>query len=272
MRYIDLSRIGPTTPDVVAWKKNADVHLSNISKLTSHNDRKKYFENNNFWSQFKPILLKIYGSKCWYSECSLDGSFGDVDHFRPKNKSTTLNGTTILRDGYWWLAYDYNNYRLSCEKCNRSYNGGGKNDCFPLKRGSMPASYPNDTDDNILLDPCNQNDYYLIDSDENGDIIAMSSDLYDVLRVETSKKVYNLKEFKEGRKKARLESKKAIEIFEIFYQDNNADGIQKSFEQIKLIIDPQTPYSSFAVKYIYRKISGKPYEKTIIKLIESVFK
>ena len=58
-------------------------------------------------------------------------------------------------------------------------------------------------------------------------------------------------------------------MFEIFYQDNNADGIQKSLEQIKLKIDPKTPYSSFAVKYIYRKISGKPYEAIIKKLLES---
>lgn len=269
MRYIDLSKINPNSPEVIAWKKKAVVHLGNISTLSSHKDRKDYFSKNSFWSDFKPILLNIYGSKCWYSECSLDGSYGDVDHFRPKNKSTALNGTTILPDGYWWLAYDYNNYRLSCEKCNRCYNGGGKNDCFPLKQGSTPAINPQSSDDNILLDPCNQDDYYLIDSDENGDIIAMSTDKYDVSRVETSKKVYNWKEFKDGRKKARLESKTAIEMFEIFYQDNNANGIQKSLEQIKLKIDPKTPYSSFAVKYIYRKISGKPYEAIIKKLLES---
>lgn len=269
MRYIDLSKIDPKDPKVAAWKKKADSHLAALSSLTTHDERVDYLKKNNYWSQFKPILLKIFGSKCWYSECSLDGSFGDVDHFRPKNKSTALNGTTILPDGYWWLAYDYNNYRLSCEKCNRSYKGGGKNDCFPLKLGSTPAINPQSSDENILLDPCNQDDYYLIDSDENGDIIAMSTDKYDVSRVENSKKVYNWKEFKEGRKKARLESKTAIEMFEIFYQDNNANGIQKSLEQIKLKIDPKTPYSSFAVKYIYRKIRGKPYEAIIKKLLES---
>lgn len=269
MRYIDLSKIDPKDPEVAAWKKKADSHLAALSSLTTHDERVAYLKKNNFWSDFKPILLKIYGNKCWYSECSLDGSFGDVDHFRPKNKSTALNGTIILRDGYWWLAYDYNNYRLSCEICNRSYKGGGKNDCFPLKQGSAPAINPQSSDDNILLDPCNQDDYYLIDSDENGDIIAMSSNPQDVERVKKSKKVYNWKEFSEGRKKTRLESKTAIEIFEIFYRINNDEGIKKSLEQIKLIIDPKTPYSSFAVKYIYRKISGKPYETIIKKLLKS---
>ena len=59
-----------------------------MSKKTTHDERKEYMAAHGIWSQFKPILIKYYGEKCWYSECSLEGTFGEIDHFRPKNKST----------------------------------------------------------------------------------------------------------------------------------------------------------------------------------------
>ena len=88
MRYIDLSIIKTTDPDVMAWLEDAKLHLDELSTLTTHDDRKNYMAKHDIWSKFKPIFIRYYGEKCWYSECSLDGSFGDVDHFRPKNTST----------------------------------------------------------------------------------------------------------------------------------------------------------------------------------------
>lgn len=267
MRYIDLSKIDSNDPEVVAWNAKAANHLVALSNLTTHDERSNYLSKHPFWGEFKPILLKLFGNKCWYSECSIDGSFGDVDHFRPKNKSANENGKEILTDGYWWLAYDYENYRLSCEKCNRRYNNGGKGDCFPVN--NQPAVYPQKTDDNLLLDPCNPDDYYLIDSDETGAIIAMSSNHYDIRRVEVSKKVYNWKEFNEGRKRIRLECKTILERFEIHYNKFDSDEMEFDIKQIKDLIDSKRPYSSFAKKYIYRKISGKPYKAILNNLLES---
>ena len=130
MRYIDLSIIDVNDPDVKAWLVKARQRLNTLSCKTSHSERSQYLARNNIWSEFKPILRKYYGDKCWYSECSLEGTFGDIDHFRPKSKSTDEQGNTILADGYWWLAYDYFNYRLSCEKSNRGFEDGGKKNVF----------------------------------------------------------------------------------------------------------------------------------------------
>lgn len=116
MRYINLSLIDETDVDVKRWIDKAKKHLNELSEKMTHSERKKYLSKHGIWSQFKPIFIKYYGEKCWYSECSLEGSFGDIDHFRPKNKSTDEQKNEILPDGYWWLAYDYLNYRLSCEK------------------------------------------------------------------------------------------------------------------------------------------------------------
>ena len=36
-------------------------------------------------------------------------SHKDVEHFRPKKEAKNKDGT--VRDGYWWLAFEYSNFR-----------------------------------------------------------------------------------------------------------------------------------------------------------------
>ncbi len=267
MMYIDLSKIDENDQNVKEWKHTAATHLAALSKFSTHEGRKKYMEDNSIWSGFKWILKKTFGEKCWYSECSLEGSFIDVDHFRPKNKSTDDINRVILRDGYWWLAYDYSNYRLSCEKCNRNYNGSGKSDHFPLKSGTSPASYPDKKDENVLLDPCNKDDCELIDSDESGAIIALSADPYLRLRVETSVTIYNLNLFNSSRRKIRNKCKMLLERFQRDYEKADEKHMEDSLEDIRDLVDPRTPYSSFARKYIRLNIKEKPYEPLFLELL-----
>lgn len=266
MRYIDFSLIDKNDPEVKAWVDKAEDALNNLKMRITHEERAEFFKNNRLWSEFKPILIKFYGEKCWYSECTLEGSFGDVDHFRPKNKSTNECRKIILADGYWWLAYDYLNYRLSCEKCNRSFDGGGKNDIFPLKTGTLPALNPNSNDENILLDPCSLVDVGLIDCDESGNIISLSNDAYDILRVAVSEKVYNWKCFNTARREVRTSCQAAIESFEIFYEAVPSK-IEIPIRQLCALTDVNTPYSSFAKKYIKLKIINKPYEQVLSKAL-----
>ena len=263
MRYIDLSKIDPKDPKVAAWKKKADSHLAALSSLTTHDERSSYMSKHPFWGDFKPILKSIYGELCWYSEYNLEGgSYGHVDHFRPKNRSKELNQTIILSDGYWWLAYNYQNYRLSCEVCNTK-----KNDYFPIN--SIPASNPNDNDDPVLLDPCNREDWQLIDCDNDGKIIALTSDNEKKKRVEISNIVYGLDCFSKGRMKIINSCTIKLDRFISHYNSGNTESFKNDFEDIMEIVSPDTPYSSFALKYIYRKISGKPYETIIKKLLKS---
>ena len=266
MRYIDFDIIDKNDPAVKDWIKKAKTRLKTLSSKSTHEERAEYLRRTNFWSKFKPILIKYYGEKCWYSECSLEGSFSDVDHFRPKNQSTDDQGNIILADGYWWLAYDYLNYRLSCEKSNRSFESGGKNDMFPLKPGTIPATQGNKNDIPLLLDPCVDSDVALIDCNEAGKIIALSSDPYEISRVEVSKRVYNWDCFNAARKTIRSKCKTALELFEMAYE-LAPDKMASSISQICELIDPQTPYSSFAKRYIQLKIQEKPYKEVIQKIL-----
>ena len=266
MRYIDFSIIDINDPEVKRWMKKASDKLTQLSSLSTHDERKTFLQRNNIWSEFKPILIRYYGHKCWYSECDLTGSFGDVDHFRPKNKSTDENDEVILDDGYWWLAYDYYNYRLSCEVCNRSFIDGGKRDRFPLKPGTSSAMAPNKDDTPLLLDPCELQDVQLIDCDEAGEIISLSTNDYEKKRVSISKRIYNWNRFNSARKDVRNKCKTALELFELVYE-SAPDKLEPSLIQIKRLTDNRTPYSSFAKKYIKSRIEDKPYAAVLATVL-----
>ena len=55
---------------------------------------------------------------------------------------------------------------------------------FPLKPGTVPATQGNKNDIPVLLDPCVDSDVALIDCNEAGEIVALSSDPYEILRVD----------------------------------------------------------------------------------------
>ncbi len=75
-----------------------------------------------------------YG-KCWYSEAKDAGANFDVDHFRPKAEAKRAENLVDV-EGYAWLAFDWKNFRLSAQNCNRlntdeSGNTVGKGSWFP---------------------------------------------------------------------------------------------------------------------------------------------
>lgn len=99
------------------WCRKAESLTEKLKRLTPE-ERKKLIEKNNIWGELKEWLLQLSHGKCWYSEAKEIYSFYDVDHFRPKNRAKQLDGTE--RDGYWWLAFDWRNYRISGTACFKS--------------------------------------------------------------------------------------------------------------------------------------------------------
>lgn len=270
MRYIDLTIIDINDPEVKKWLSKAKIKATRLSALSTPEERKEFLARNDIWKQFKPILVKYFGNQCWYSEYDLSGDFGAVDHFRPKNSSKDKQGNIILQDGYWWLSYDYLNYRLSCDKCNTNFNGGGKQDYFPLKPHTLPASNPNKNDSPMILDPCEMQDVKLIDCDENGEIIALSTDPYICDRVAISKMVYNWRCFNDGRKKIRNTCKSTLETFEMIYESlykKSEDKMKSVLATLVELVDNKTSYSSFAKRYIKIWIENKPYAPILERIL-----
>ena len=85
------------------------------------------------WKVVKDQLWLEAVNKCAYCEATTKlVAHGDVEHYRPKKL-------------YWWLAYCYDNYLVSCQLCNQVF----KRDAFPtagprLTAPTVTATTPDD--------------------------------------------------------------------------------------------------------------------------------
>lgn len=92
--------------------------------------------------------------KCCYCERKIPEKYHDVEHYRPKASASRAPGCT-QKHGYWWLAFSWENLLFACPACNRS----GKNDAFPLARGSTSLQAESEVFNQeipLLLNPSNQ--------------------------------------------------------------------------------------------------------------------
>jgi hypothetical protein len=159
MRYIDTADFEPPED----WIRQAEEALRDIAALTPAERAKAINKRNELWKALKPGLMALSDDKCWYCESKDLRSDNAVDHFRPKNNVKGSERFPLVDDhpGYWWLAFDYTNYRFSCTLCNsirKDLDGttGGKQDYFPLmdeerrcidRDGNLEEEQP------VLLDP-----------------------------------------------------------------------------------------------------------------------
>lgn len=94
-----------------------------------------------------------------------------------------LDGT--VRDGYWWLAFDYTNFRACGNVPNRKKGGW-----FPLHQDSLCSKFDarcEESETPYLLDPVNPTDPDLLAFDEEGNAIpAPSADAWAKERVRVS--------------------------------------------------------------------------------------
>ncbi len=168
MRYIDISTFAPDA----AWLAKAETLTAELMQATEA-DRKKIIEKNgNVWKELRDPLLELSYWKCWYSEAEEIFSEVDVDHYRPKSRAKNLDGT--FRSGYWWLTFNWHNYRMSGMVGNRHL----KKDVFPLRDGTFLATMPDMSlteEQPYLLDPTNPDDVALLSFDELGNAIPTAA-------------------------------------------------------------------------------------------------
>lgn len=129
------------------------------------------------WKKYKANFSRAQSGKCGYCEVHVLASYwGDVEHFAPKGAVWELKAdpatwgketadlaqvTGRERDevsnvGYWWLAYNWKNYLLSCMICNTAWKGS----FFHVS--NTPRSLPpheNIVEGATLLNPFEKVDY-----------------------------------------------------------------------------------------------------------------
>lgn len=179
MIFIDLEHKLPTDADLppdIRWSQtNWDAWLADSARLVKelaalHKDGKTKERNQliddhrGHWGKLKPWLLALSDGKCWFTEARDIASHFDVEHFRPKKAARNNKGTE--RDGYWWLAFDYMNFRIAGTVPNRK-----KSAWFPLRYGSQCSSFTRRCEGDEIphfLDPTNAHDVTLLAFDEEG--------------------------------------------------------------------------------------------------------
>lgn len=184
MIWIDLEHKLPTNTDIPNWKpwtqaqwdawlaKSAQLvaELAALNAAGNRNERNALIDANSaHWGALKEWLLALSAGKCWFSEVRELYSHYDVEHFRPKKEAKALDASP--RDGYWWLAFDYMNFRVCGNVGNRKKGGW-----FPLKDGSLCSTHAQpceESETRYLLDPIDDNDVALIAFDEEGKVIPM---------------------------------------------------------------------------------------------------
>lgn len=162
------------------------LYLSGLEQdsVNKIEERNKVIDNNSrHWGKLKPWLFALSNGKCWFTEGRDICSHMDVEHFRPKKIATDLAGSE--RDGYWWLAFDYSNYRAAGNVPNRKKGGW-----FPLHKDS-PCSRVDaqceESETPFLLDPIIKYDTDLLAFNEEGNAIpSPDADEWEKERVEVS--------------------------------------------------------------------------------------
>lgn len=183
MIWIDLEHKLPTNADIPGWtpwtQAQWDAWLVESQRLVGElaaldaagkqGERNALIDaNSDHWARLKPWLQALSAGKCWFSEVRELYSHYDVEHFRPKKEAKGIDFT--VRDGYWWLAFDYMNFRLCGNVGNRKKGGW-----FPLQAGSRCSTYANQCEEAetaYLLDPIDIEDVKLLVFDEEGKAIA----------------------------------------------------------------------------------------------------
>jgi uncharacterized protein (TIGR02646 family) len=131
-------RIKIQPPDTTAWQ----TWDKKCKKATAENwksvDRgEKPIFDEKIYKKYKDFFMdSSFHGRCGYCECPVkDFQHGDVEHFRPKAMTTNEKDEVILdHPGYHWLAYDWQNLLISCQKCNQLSKRGkyGKGNRFPV--------------------------------------------------------------------------------------------------------------------------------------------
>jgi hypothetical protein len=181
MIHINLNDLELELP--TGWADIAEELTEDLIKLDP-SQRSDFIDKsrNKTWGDKELVeaLIRVAGNKCWYSEVPLEGQDANVDHFRPKGRVVEVSPdppfdkTGVSTDGYWWLAFQWKNFRLSSMHANQRRvdleTQGGKADFFPIL-GSKAAD-ETDIDDIIEevlpLDPCSPSDMELIWFDPDG--------------------------------------------------------------------------------------------------------
>lgn len=264
MRFIDLETILPRIRNLLA-----DLQVAQDTALAEPNAKRRSHiidANQQRWTALRRAFEEASFEKCWYTECKSPGADNDIDHFRPKGKVREDKA----HPGYYWLAFNWKNMRLSCQRANRprippgSRVAGGKSTHFPLLATGVRARAPGDNlslEHPALLDPTEPGDPIILTFRPNGEVDVspeFRGNAVAEAKVEASRLGLHLNwpKFVEGRLTLYNLVERAVERgrreapvnFEGWPMASEA--FKDAIRDLKAYMDPQAEYSAAAKVYV----------------------
>jgi uncharacterized protein (TIGR02646 family) len=265
--HIPLSEIKAKIPD--EWFEKADKALEDIKLISDPKERAKAINTrDDVWKALRETFAELRKDKCWYCESNDSRSDRPIDHYRPKNAIAECDN----HDGYWWLAFSWDNFRYCCTFCNSHRvdqehgPAGGKHDHFPIWKDGVRATFERCSPDDLerekpmLLDPCCPTDPRLLWFDEDGKPAPNpracgSAGTFLHERVATSIQLYHLDHFKIVDRRQQLYQKIRLKLDQAEEKlrrlRDNADmtaqqSLGESVEELRKFMSPEKPYSAAA--------------------------
>lgn len=230
------------------WIKAADALTASLLKAPTVAERNKIIDDNEtLWGELKDFLLGISDQKCWYSESKDSFNHSHVDHFRPKKEAIGIDKKD--HGGYWWLAFEWTNYRFSGGVGNVR-----KRSKFAVR--NHKANSPTDSiDDEIiyLLDPIEEEDVLKITFNSNGEAMPIANDGWDKEQADYTIETLNLnfKNLKEARKVrwskcSRLisETQKLMDENSLYPSAKKKGQIKEKLKQIKELAKKESDFTA----------------------------
>ena len=196
---------------------------------------------------------------------------GEIDHYRPK-----AGVAKSEHPGYWWLAFDWRNWRFVCKHCNSQFTDpetgtvGGKGNHFPLLDGETrricnEGDYEDYEDlldeDPILLDPAEREDPQLLTFTGDGRPAPAMKDEQSpgYWRAKDSIKIYHLNHSRLNRERRKIYNRvhdlvKDYQRYQSRWEtegDRSARALaRKALKELGTMIAPTAEYSATARAYL----------------------
>jgi uncharacterized protein (TIGR02646 family) len=157
----------------------------------------------------KSALKTAQNNKCAYCETANIRSHDVVEHYRPKLGWRNIKKDKLVKPGYFWLAYDWNNLLFACDMCN---DAGHKQNIFTItnhKTRATPPAFDVSKEKPLLIDP------YTEDPEDH---IEWSQDL-------------------PREKNASRKGRVTIDVFKLDYDTLLVDARRSWFNLIKMMIE-----------------------------------
>ena len=255
LRIINRDRI--SLPE--GWIERAKEATEEIGRLPIAEINEAVNARSRIWRELRDTLEDCMHNKCWYCETKNIRSDNPIDHFRPKNSVAECPDHT----GYWWLAFDWKNYRFCCTYCNsrrinrKTRERGGKHDHFPILNEEQRARRPTDRlalERPCLLDPTNANDPRLLSFDQYGCAVPRKNKDMDPIayyRAEKSIELYNLNHglIRQERVILYRAILEAVERIDILNSDDLCD-LEYTMNNLAKMISEDAKFSAAARVYL----------------------